>query len=91
MSKKCPILRTDNTDRLREKRTRGGEGVKKAKKSAYVLNGCSLYEKSPLVLGRSGRLLPKFQAPSLNYLPSIIAGYQLSDRDLGNTFDGRST
>ena len=42
MSKKCPILRTDNTDRLREKRTRGGEGVKKAGKSAYVLYGCSL-------------------------------------------------
>ena len=27
---------------MREKRTRGGEGVKKAGKSAYVLNGCSL-------------------------------------------------
>ena len=27
---------------LREKRTRGGEGVKKAGKSAYVLYGCSL-------------------------------------------------
>ena len=32
----------DSTDRLREKRTRGGEEVKKAGKSAYVLNGCSL-------------------------------------------------
>ena len=29
MSKKCPILRMDNTDRLREKRTRGGRGSKK--------------------------------------------------------------
>ena len=34
----------DSTDRLREKRTRGGEGVKKAGKSAYVLYGCSLIE-----------------------------------------------
>ena len=36
------------TDRLREKRTRGGEGVKKAGKSAYVLNGCSLIYAEPL-------------------------------------------
>ena len=35
-------MRTLLTDRLREKRTRGGEGVKKAGKSVYVLNGCSL-------------------------------------------------
>ena len=41
-SKKTENMRTLLTDRLREKRTRGGEGVKKAGKSAYVLNGCSL-------------------------------------------------
>ena len=32
----------NTTDRLREKRTRGREGVQKAGKSAYVLNGCLL-------------------------------------------------
>ena len=39
---KCGKYAYDSTDRLREKRTRVGEGVKKAGKSAYVLNGCSL-------------------------------------------------
>ena len=43
-SKKTENMRTLLTDRLREKRTRGGEGVKKAGKSAYVLNGCSLVQ-----------------------------------------------
>ena len=40
--KKAGKYAYNSTDRLREKRTRGGEGVKKAKKSAYVLYGCSL-------------------------------------------------
>ena len=43
-SKNPENMRTILTDRLREKRTRGGEGVKKAGKSAYVLNGCSPIE-----------------------------------------------
>ena len=32
----------DSTDRLREMRTRGGEGVQNPENLAYVLNGCSL-------------------------------------------------
>ena len=32
----------DSTDRLREMRTKGREGVQKAGKSSYVLNGCTL-------------------------------------------------
>ena len=35
-SKKPENMRMILTDRLREKRTRGGEGVKKAGKSAYA-------------------------------------------------------
>ena len=42
MSKKWPIFAYDTTDRLREKRTRGGEGVQNPENFAYVLNGCSL-------------------------------------------------
>ena len=32
----------DSTDRLREMRTKGREGVKNPENFAYVLNGCSL-------------------------------------------------
>ena len=42
VSKKWPIFAYDSTDRLREKRTRGGEGVQNPENFAYVLNGCSL-------------------------------------------------
>ena len=42
MSKKWPIFAYHSTDRLREKRTRGGEGVQNPENFAYVLNGCSL-------------------------------------------------
>ena len=37
----------NKTDRLREKRTRGWEGVQNPENIAYVLNGCSLRQ-SPL-------------------------------------------
>ena len=42
MSKKWPIFAYNSTDRLREKRTRGGEGVQNPENFAYVLNGCSV-------------------------------------------------
>ena len=38
MSKKWPIFAYDSTDRLREKRTRGGEGVQNPENFAYILN-----------------------------------------------------
>ena len=44
VSKKWPIFAYDSTDRLREKRTRGGEGVQNPEKFAYVLNGWPLIE-----------------------------------------------
>ena len=40
--KKLADFANNSTDRLREKRTKGREGVKKAVKSAYVLNGSPL-------------------------------------------------
>ena len=46
VSKKWPIFAYDNTDRLREKRTGGGERVQNPKNFAYVLNGCSHTRKS---------------------------------------------
>ena len=42
VSKKWPIFVYDNTDRLREKRTGGGERVQNPKNFAYVLNGWPL-------------------------------------------------
>ena len=65
MSKKWPIFAYDKTDRLREKRTRGGEGVQNPENSAYVLNGWSLTEtfntkqrvSSSLLIGQDKGLL----------------------------------
>ena len=44
MSKKWPIFAYDSTDRLREMRTRGREGVQNLENFAYVLNGSPLKE-----------------------------------------------
>ena len=50
MSKKCLILRTNSTDRLREKRTKGREGVKNPENFAYVLYGCPLMRRAAVRL-----------------------------------------
>ena len=42
VSKKRPIFADNSTDRLREKRTRGGEGVQNPENLANVINGCPL-------------------------------------------------
>ena len=63
-------MRTVLTNRLREKCTRGGEGVQKAGKSAYVLNGCSLMDilvivhkhraREQLLLAKREKLVDRF-------------------------------
>ena len=60
----CATLRQYlSTDSLREKRTRG-EGVKKAGKSAYVLNGCSLIQKSEILWVQVGLGIGQFHHTS---------------------------
>ena len=50
MSKKCPILHTNSTNRLREKRTKGREGVKNPENFAYVLYECPLMRRAAVCL-----------------------------------------
>ena len=67
----------DSTDRLREKRTRGGEGVKKAGKSAYVLNGCSLMGSPHHICRHSRHLLRQSFIHNLN--PEQDRSWVISD------------
>ena len=50
---KWPFLANDSTDRLREMRTRGGEGVQNPENFANVINGCPLTETQTFLYPRN--------------------------------------